>query len=234
MKSFPQKVLIVSLFAITMGFLESIVVVYLRELYYPGGFRFPLTNLPTGTLKIETVREITTLVMLACIGILAGKTKSDRIGWFLFSFGVWDIFYYVGLKLMLGWPASVMEWDVLFLVPVVWLGPVLAPVLCSVTMIFIALPIIYFENEGFSLNFGKYTWTLFVFGTVIIIFSFLENYIMLHFLQNAESSMSLERSLSGFIPEKFNWLLFSIGEFFILGGAFHLIRNYLILLGKNK
>ena len=29
------------IFAVSMGFLEAIVVVYIRELYYPDGFRFP-------------------------------------------------------------------------------------------------------------------------------------------------------------------------------------------------
>ena len=37
-----NKVLALTLFSIAMGLLEAVVVMYLRELYYPAGFAFPL------------------------------------------------------------------------------------------------------------------------------------------------------------------------------------------------
>ena len=129
MNSTTQRITVVSLFAITLGFLEAIVVVYLREIFYPAGFQFPLVLLPHEFYNIEILREITTIVLLACVGLLAGKTRYEKFGWFLLAFGIWDIFYYVGLKLALGWPPSFMTWDILFLIPVSWIGPVLAPVI---------------------------------------------------------------------------------------------------------
>lgn len=234
MKSLSQIFLVVFLFAIAMGFLEAIVVVYLRELFYPGGFHFPLVTLPAKLVNIEIVREVTTLIMLVSIGLLTGKTKNERFAWFLVVFGVWDIFYYVGLKLFLNWPASLMTWDILFLIPVTWIGPVLAPVICSFTMISISVPIIFFERNGYSLKFGKYIWTLFISGAIIILFSFVESsFILLYFegffnlFNNDFNPANLEKAFSNFVPEKFNWLLFIIGKLFILGGAFHLIRQYL-------
>lgn len=234
MKSLPQKLLVVSLFAIAMGILEAIVVVYLRELFYPGGFHFPLVTLPAKLINIELLREATTIIMLVCIGLLAGKTKNDRFAWFLFVFGVWDIFYYIGLKMFLNWPASLMAWDILFLIPVTWIGPVLAPVICSITMILISGPVIFFERNGYHLKFGKYTWTLFIIGALIILFSFIESSFMLLYFEgffnlfnNDFNPANLEKAFSSFVPEKFNWLLFIVGELFILGGVFHLFRQYL-------
>ncbi len=229
MKLKAQRFAVVSLFAITMGFLEAIVVVYLREIFYPAGFQFPLVTIPPELFNIELVREVTTIIMLLCIGFLAGRSNSEKFAWFIFAFGVWDIFYYVALKLTLGWPVSLMTWDILYLIPVTWIGPVLAPVICSLTMIFLALIIIFFENNGHRVHFGKYSGTLFVFGSIIIFFSFIESYLLLLYFEgffnlfnNTFNQADLEKAISTFVPEQFNWLLFWIGEFFILGGIFHI------------
>jgi membrane protein implicated in regulation of membrane protease activity len=53
-------------------------------------------------------------------------------------FAIWDIFYYIFLWLLIGWPESFFTWDILFLLPVTWVGPVLAPVINSLTMIVLA------------------------------------------------------------------------------------------------
>ena len=37
-----KKIGIVAIFAIAMGFLEAVIVIYLRKIYYPLGFNFPL------------------------------------------------------------------------------------------------------------------------------------------------------------------------------------------------
>ncbi|MBN1979678.1 MAG: hypothetical protein JW918_19965 [Anaerolineae bacterium] len=44
----------------------------------------------------------------------------------------WESFYYVFLKLLIDWPASLLGWDLLFLIPLPWRGPVLAPALIAV------------------------------------------------------------------------------------------------------
>ena len=80
---------------------------------------------------VELTREFATMIMLFAVGFLAGRTWRTRIGYAAIAFGVWDIFYYVFLKIMCGWPHSVLDWDVLFLLPMPWWGPVLAPVLIS-------------------------------------------------------------------------------------------------------
>jgi hypothetical protein len=94
-----KKVIIwLTIFSIAMGLLETAVVIYLREIYYPTGFKFPLVNIKKSVIEVELWRELATIIMLAAIGYLAGKTKAQRFVFFLFCFGVWDIFYYVFLN----------------------------------------------------------------------------------------------------------------------------------------
>jgi hypothetical protein len=84
---------------------------------------------------VELVREGATLLMLATVGMLAGRRWRARVGYAAIAFGVWDILYYVFLRLVSGWPASPFDWDILFLLPLPWWGPVLAPVCIAALMI---------------------------------------------------------------------------------------------------
>ncbi|MEK6792710.1 MAG: hypothetical protein AABX95_02740 [Nanoarchaeota archaeon] len=113
-----KKFWIVTIFSIAMGFLESTIVIYLRKIYYPDGFDFPLKGfIDPNILSIEWIREFFTIVMLITIGLLAGKTLYEKFAYFILSFAIWDIFYYVFLKAFLDWPQSWITWDLLFLIP---------------------------------------------------------------------------------------------------------------------
>lgn len=140
--SFKKTLFVVSLFAIAMGLLESAVVIYLRDILYPGGFEFPLNPVRPDLVWTEILREAATLVMLLGVGILAGRNLAERFAWFLYTFAVWDIFYYFFLWVLVGWPTSLMTWDVLFLLPVTWTGPVITPLIVSATMMLFALLIV--------------------------------------------------------------------------------------------
>lgn len=122
-------------YGIAMGFLEAAVVVYLREHFYPAGFRFPLVQVPVRITLTEAGREVATIVMLWSVAALAGRGPTDRFFVFAFLFGVWDLVYYATLYLLLGWPPSLLTWDVLFLIPVPWIAPVVCPVLVSVLLV---------------------------------------------------------------------------------------------------
>jgi len=127
---------LVVVFAIGMAWVEAASVYYLRVLVDRLD-PYQATPLPmSGVLEqIELVREAATLVMLLTIGTLAGRTRRTRLGYTALAFGVWDIFYYLFLKAMSGWPKSLLDWDVLFLLPLPWWGPVLAPVCIALLMI---------------------------------------------------------------------------------------------------
>jgi hypothetical protein len=120
-------------FALAFGWTEGATVVYLRDIYLRTGnsvatYPFGLSGLPVHLIAVEVVREACTLVLLGAIGWLAGRRWRDRLGAFVLAFGIWDVVYYVVLRAVAGWPADLATWDVLFLIPVPWVGPVWAPV----------------------------------------------------------------------------------------------------------
>lgn len=210
--------LTVTFFSIAMGFLESAVVVYLRKIYYPDGFLLPLVTIDKNILLTEILREAATIVMLITIGIIGGKSKPSRFAYFIFCFGVWDIFYYVFLKALLNWPATLMDWDILFLIPVPWFGPVIVPCIISTTMIALALYIIVSEAKGKIISIGKMVWLLLIVGSLLFIWSCVNQYI--YYMQIAtgiaKNKTELKIILQNFIPTNFDWTTFLTGELVLL------------------
>lgn len=203
-----KKLPFVIIWAVAFAYVESSVVEYLRAIYYPleeGGFSFPIQTLEElqalgqehiHRLAIELGREIATLVLLATIGFVAARNRREAMAHFMIAFGVWDIFYYVWLKVFLDWPAGLMTWDLLFLVPVPWTGPVISPVIISVVMIVAGAIVLYFEAQDRPLVVTWLDWLLIVAGGVIVIVAFCWDY---------------KAVMSGLQPNPFNWPLFFIG-----------------------
>lgn len=232
LKNIRQTFINLLVFAIAMGFLEGIVVVYLRQVYYPRGFDFPLTFLTPEMLLVEWTREIATIVMLGSIAWLAGKNLLQRVSFFLFTFAIWDIFYYVALKLFIDWPSSLLTWDILFLIPVPWIGPVLAPVIFSVTIIMISLLFTVLPAKEKSITFGSTDLVLIFAGTGIILFTFIRDYLeliirsgVLSQSNSVESKEHFLKIITSFIPDSYNWFLFIIGELFIVAATYYVVKR---------
>jgi hypothetical protein len=213
------------LFGISFGFVEAAVVVYLRPhyaalqaSYYPErreGDLFPLLRLDQleaagpmakRLLAVELAREAATLVMLAAVGLGLGHNFRQSFAAFLVAFGIWDVGYYLFLKLLLDWPSTLLDWDLLFLLPVPWTGPVLAPVLVSVSMIGAGVLVLQREAEGKPIWPGAAAWSAIIAGGSMIIVSF---------------CWDCRHLMGGGIPVDFNWPLFAAGQAFGLGGFFH-------------
>ncbi len=150
--------LILTTFAVAMALLEAAVVIYMRRLYYPENplELFPLAFLASYDPTLELAREISTIVMLITVAILAERATLTRtFAAFVFVFGFWDILYYAWLKILLGWPRDWLEWDVLFLVPTIWLGPWICPALIALlfvvwgTAILLSPKDYHFSKQGF-------------------------------------------------------------------------------------
>lgn len=135
MKYIAKRFVWVAVYATAMAFLEAVVVVYIRGL-------LNITNdhVELGPyVQMEMWREGATLVMLVAVGWLAGRQGVERWAYGLFAFGWWDIWYYVWLKVLIGWPRTLFDWDTLFLIPFHWWGPVLSPVLIAALICLVAV-----------------------------------------------------------------------------------------------
>ncbi len=191
-------------FAFAMANVETMIVVYLRRLYYPQGFQFPLVIIDAPTFLLELAREAATVIMLATFGITAGRTKVGRFGYFMIGFGLWDIFYYVWLKIILNWPASLLTWDVLFLIPVPWIGPVIAPASVACTLIGMGVVLLVLEARGPVPPVGRGVWSAQVMAAAIIIYSF-----TIDVWPRLDADGTL---LSQWVPVTYHWWMLILGQ----------------------
>jgi hypothetical protein len=196
-----QRWAVVILFAAAMAWVESAVVLDLRTLVSRIQL-YQANPLPQSANvgEAELVREAATLVMLATVGWLAGRTRRSRLGYAMVAFGVWDILYYVWLKVISGWPQTLFDWDVLFLLPVPWWGPVLAPVLISGLMIVGGTLVSVFEAESRPIWPGRLAWALNLGGAALALYVFMAD--------TLRAALSKSGIVRGVLPDRFNWPLF--------------------------
>ena len=197
---------VVAIMAIAMAWLEAAVVMYLR-FFIDRIDPYQLDPLPliAELGEIELVREVATLVMLFCVGWLAGRERYSRLGYFLIAFGLWDIFYYVFLRVMGGWPETILDWDILFLLPLPWWGPVLAPVLVSLLMIVFGS--LLSTAEGRLIRLAWWSWLAVIVGVFLALFVFMQEA-----LEALPASIEIIRAI---LPIDFNWWLFCLAIFLL-------------------
>jgi hypothetical protein len=206
---------IVVAFAIAMAWVEAACVFYLRALV--GRINpYQADPLPIGgvTGTVELWREAATLVMIAMIGVLAGRTWRRRAGYAALAFGAWDIFYYIFLRLISGWPKTLFDWDVLFLLPLPWWGPVLAPV--SIAMVMILWGTLVTQSHDAPAD-ARWTWALGWTGIVLALGVF---------------TIDAWRALPGgrdavrrVLPTTFNWPVFAVALLLMASPALHRIAR---------
>ena len=187
----------VIIFAIAMGILEAICVVYIRQIIFPPDGN--ITNIPISNFNfiLEAIREAMTIIMLTTVSILSAYNIRTRLAMFFLAFGTWDILYYVGLRLFLQWPGSIMEWDTLFLIPVALYSPVLVPVLISFYFIFGSIFIVLHEGNGIKLKFS--------FPVVLLQFS---AFVVWYYSFIKDSAIISE---NGYTNAEYSWSLFFLG-----------------------
>ncbi len=197
-----RRLLWLAAFAVTFGFVEASVVVYLRSAYYPEGFTFPLTTVDAGLLATEISREIATIIMLVAVTVLATPKTWERGGAFLVVFGVWDLFYYLWLKILINWPATLLDWDVLFLIPLPSIGPVLAPLVISLLMIALGLAALVRLNGGKRFQPAFLSWLLAAVAVSLVLYSF---------------TADTDASLRGHMPRPYSYGFLILGLLLAVG-----------------
>ncbi|MCU0770949.1 MAG: hypothetical protein MUE94_04135 [Verrucomicrobia bacterium] len=193
----------VCVFAVAFAWIEAAVVFYLRTMvdridpYQPNPL--PLVE---GIVWVEIVREAATMILLLTVGLLAGRTWVSRLGYALVAFGVWDILYYLFLKLMTGWPRSLLDWDILFLIPLPWWGPILAPMLIALLMIVWGTLVTQFPQlQGVALA-HRPVLALSVLGVLLALYVFMADAIRV--------APGGEAALRELLPGSFPWPLFLV------------------------
>ena len=205
-------VAVVLVYAVAMAFLESAVVVYLqRALGIDPRALFPIRDPSiTGDLAaIEIGREAATLLMLASVGWLAGRSGLERLAWTAVAFGAWDIGYYAWLWVFIGWPPSLGTWDLLFLIPVPWTGPVWAPVAVSLALVAFGLATAARLRAGRAVRAGRWQVAAGIVGGLIVVLSF---------------TLDAGRILAGGVPDAFAWPVFAAGLAVATWGAVTALR----------
>jgi hypothetical protein len=152
-----RQLVISGAFAAAFGFLEAVVVVYLRAAVgllpgYQGTLSDvirmsgqyyvqsqAITQFPKSLLTLEVLREAATMIMLFTVALLGSANSRARAAVFLWTFAIWDIVYYAALWATVRWPLSLKDPDVLFLIPSPWLSPVWFPLLVNTLAVAVVL-----------------------------------------------------------------------------------------------
>jgi hypothetical protein len=220
-----RQILSVLLFGISFGYVEAAVVTYLRPQFFStrAAFNshssreelFPLLTLEqvraagpelVKSVRTEVVREAATLLMLGAVAAAAGGNLRQWLAFFLLAFGAWDLAFYAFLRILIDWPKSLFTWDILFLIPVPWAGPVLAPALVAVTMVGTALIYLWRESGGYPAQLRAIHWICAAAGVLLTLAAFVWDY---------------RNLMAGGMPRPFHWLLFALGQALWMAALLH-------------
>jgi len=198
-----KKIWWVGLFAIAMAYVESAIVVFLRHIYSIGDLMIDIPPYNPVITPIDIGRELATLIMLLAVGWAIGKSLQSRLSFTFIIFGIWDIFYYFWLRLFIGWPNSLFSPDILFLIPLPWWGPVIAPVLIACLMVLGGILALIGEDKGRKIRFFAFDLTTLIASVLILLYSFMEDAFSI-------LPADIER-LALLRPTSFNWPIYILG-----------------------
>jgi len=192
-------------FGLTMGLFEAAVVVYLRRLWELGQIDVAHASMANPLIFTEIVREAASLAMIGTVAWLAGRRGLERLAYGAIIFGTWDILYYIFLHFLMGWPSSPLDWDILFLIPRPWIGPVLAPCIVSLALVVCGILVLRREDR-LPVRPRAASWLLALVGGVVVVVSFL--------LPTVPETPQAD-------PGGFSWILFGAGLALGLAGFVH-------------
>ncbi len=100
------------------------------------------------------------------------------------------------MRLQLGWPDSLFSYDILFLIPTLWVSPVICPILISLSLVGYATWLMALARRRGMPMPSLIHCTLIAGGAGLVLFSFIEN---------------AEYYRQGGLPPQFSWPAFAVG-----------------------
>jgi hypothetical protein len=220
---------LVLLYAAAMAWVEAAVVMYLRTMIdRVEPYQIDPLPVSAGLGEIELIREGATLIMLLCVGWLAGKTWRSRMAYVLIAFGAWDILYYVFLNIMGGWPNTLLDWDILFLLPLPWWGPVLAPMMIALLMILGGTLVTRLDQHEAARWPGGTAWSFAAGGVLLALVVFMLDSLqaLMQFVLEPELNHAQAMdTLRTILPVTFQWPMFILALLFMFTPIIQLARN---------
>jgi hypothetical protein len=220
-----RALILLSLFAIVTGYIEAAAVAYIRSIYEPIHARlFPERDpddlLPLFTFEqwreqappylrspvLEIVRETATVVALVLVALATTPTLRRWPATFFLMLGISGWSYYLSLKALIGWPHSLEDWDLIFMVPLPWVGTVWAALVCYTAMIVAAAWFFGAEATGRPLRSGPFGWLLLLTGSLVTAAPF---------------CWDVQHIVSGGYPRPFNGLVLAAGLALVLAGLLY-------------
>ena len=212
-----RKLKWVAVYAVAMAYVEAACVVYLRRLYGIGDLLRDVAPYDPMLAPIELGREAATLVMILAVGRAAGRSRQARFGMACVAFGTWDIFYYLWLRLLIHWPASLLTPDILFLLPLPWWGPVLAPVLVALLSVAGGILAVVHDDSGRPMRLGALGRIALLAGTLAVLYSF---------MADALGALPADaEALNRLRPTAFGWPVFLTGYLAMIGAVGQAARS---------
>lgn len=217
LKSLVKRMIFVSLFGVAMAYMEAAVVVYLRRIntiLEMVEFSVPLSP---NIAWVEIGREFCTLLMILTVAWIAGTKLQSKIGYFIMIFGIWDIFYYLWLKILMNWPATLLDNDLLFLLPLPWWGPVIAPMLLALLMSLFGLGMVIGEVQGQRIKIHWPEGVAMVAGVLLCLYTFMAD--------GLAGSSSSPLSLENHLPGPFQWTSYLSGLCLLIFAVWRIVRK---------
>lgn len=135
------------------------------------------------------------------------RSLQAKLAVFMILFGIWDVFYYAVLKFFTKWPENFTTWDILFLLPSPWVGPVWAPILVALSLTVAGVVLLKKHEAGKKLQLDGKFWLFEAVMGLLIITSFL---------------IPGQVVVRNAIPTMYPWYLFLLG--YLLGFGVFLYR----------
>jgi hypothetical protein len=186
-----------------MAYVEAAVVVYLQRALGVADIVSDIPPYDPAIALTEMAREAATLVMLLAAGWAAGRTRRARLGLAFYAFGLWDILYYVWLRLLIGWPDSLFDWDLLFLIPLPWWGPVLSPLLIALLCAAGGALAVVADDRGGRARAGAREWTALAAGALAVLYAFMADALL--------ALPATPEELNALKPSRFRWPIYLAG-----------------------